>query len=117
MEFYPTHLKPEFRINPGGLKRLSDLLVLFVVGILFTSCNTKQMASDLPAERPNIIFLLTDDHRWDALAVMGNNIIQTPNLDRIARQGVFFRNAYVTTAICAVSRASILTGYALFFCS
>ena len=61
-------------------------------------------------KKPNIIFLLTDDHRWDALGAMGNTIIQTPNLDMLARQGVMFRNAYVTTAICAVSRASILTG-------
>lgn len=61
-------------------------------------------------EKPNIIFILTDDHRWDALGIMGNSIIQTPNIDRLARQGLMFRNAYVTTAICAVSRASILTG-------
>ncbi|TCS89222.1 arylsulfatase A-like enzyme [Anseongella ginsenosidimutans] len=61
-------------------------------------------------ERPNIIFLLTDDHRWDGLGAMGNSIIQTPNLDRLARRGLLFRNAYVTTAICAVSRASILSG-------
>lgn len=66
--------------------------------------------SENDQERPNIIFLLTDDHRWDALGVMGNPLIQTPNLDRLARQGICFRNAYVTTAICAVSRASVLTG-------
>lgn len=60
--------------------------------------------------RPNIIFILTDDHRWDALGVMGNPILKTPNIDNLARRGVMFRNAYVTTAICAVSRASILTG-------
>src|SRR5690606_15346146 len=51
-----------------------------------------------------------DDHRWDALGVMGNDIIQTPNLDKLAGEGILYRNAYVTTAICAVSRASILTG-------
>lgn len=61
-------------------------------------------------QKPNIIFLLTDDHRRDALGAMGNPIIQTPNLDRLAGEGLLFRNAYVTTAICAVSRASILSG-------
>lgn len=84
---------------------------VFVLGctMLHTLCTAQ--ASSSPAEkRPNIIFLLTDDHRWDALGAMGNPIIQTPNLDKLARQGVMFRNAYVTTAICAVSRASILTG-------
>ena len=59
---------------------------------------------------PNIIFVLTDDQRYDALGAMGNNIIRTPNLDRLANAGVLFRNAYVTTSICCVSRASILTG-------
>ncbi|MEX2235719.1 MAG: sulfatase [Cyclobacteriaceae bacterium] len=85
-----------------------SLLILFVLVVLTGACSTSPTTS--VGERPNIIFLLTDDHRWDALGVMGNKIIQTPNLDRLAREGVFFRNAYVTTAICAVSRASILTG-------
>ncbi|GAB3914602.1 sulfatase [Larkinella knui] len=60
--------------------------------------------------KPNIIFLLTDDHRWDALGAMGNPIIQTPNLDALAKGGMLFQNAYVTTSICCVSRASILSG-------
>lgn len=60
--------------------------------------------------KPNIIFILTDDQRWDALGAMGNTIIQTPHLDQLARQGILFQNAYVTTSICCVSRASILTG-------
>ncbi|WP_338874719.1 sulfatase [Spirosoma sp. SC4-14] len=59
---------------------------------------------------PNIIFLLTDDQRWDALGAMGNPIIQTPNLDALAQNGVLFKNAYVTTSICCVSRASLLSG-------
>lgn len=62
------------------------------------------------ATPPNIIFLLADDHRHDALGVAGNPIIQTPNLDRMARDGLHFKNAYVTTSICSVSRASILSG-------
>src|SRR5690606_16652275 len=60
--------------------------------------------------RPNIVFLLSDDHRWNALGYAGNEIIQTPELDRLAEKGVYFNNAYVTTSICAVSRASILSG-------
>lgn len=61
-------------------------------------------------QRPNIIFILTDDQRWDALGAAGNKIIQTPNIDAIAEKGILFSNAYVTTAICCVSRASILSG-------
>ncbi len=62
------------------------------------------------APRPNIIFLLTDDHRQDALGAYGNPIIHTPQLDRLAAEGVTFDHAFVTTAICMTSRASILTG-------
>lgn len=79
------------------------LLVLLASGGLF-SFRPK------PAAKPNIIVVVTDDHRWDALGAMGNKIIQTPHLDRLARKGVMFKNAYVTTAICMVSRASILSG-------
>ena len=84
-------------------------LIFVFTAIMFLSCRD-QAAKDSQAPKPNIIFLLTDDHRWDALGIMGNKIIQTPNLDKLASEGVYFRNAYVTTAICAVSRASILTG-------
>lgn len=61
-------------------------------------------------QKPNIIFILTDDQRWDALGYAGNTIIQTPEMDKLAREGVYFRNAFATTPICAASRASILTG-------
>ena len=62
------------------------------------------------AKRPNIIFILTDDQRWDALRFAGNPIIQTPEMDALARSGTYFKNAFSTTPICAASRASILTG-------
>lgn len=64
----------------------------------------------LPSKRPNIIFVLTDDQRFDALGAAGNTIIKTPNLDKLAKKGLLFANAYVTTSICCVSRASILSG-------
>jgi arylsulfatase A-like enzyme len=63
-----------------------------------------------PSERPNILLLLTDDQRWDTLGSMGNGVIRTPNLDRLAGQGVLFRNNFCATAICCTSRASIYTG-------
>ncbi|WP_296704964.1 sulfatase [Algoriphagus sp.] len=61
-------------------------------------------------EKPNIIFILTDDQRWDALGFSGNEIIQTPEMDKLAGEGIYFKNAFVTTPICAASRASLLTG-------
>ncbi len=61
-------------------------------------------------KRPNIIFLLTDDQRWDTMGCAGNPLIQTPNMDALAAGGVRFTNAFVTTSICAVSRASVFSG-------
>lgn len=63
-----------------------------------------------PGQRPNIIFILTDDQRWDAMHCAGNDIIFTPNMDRLAADGIRFQNAFVTTPICAASRATLLTG-------
>ncbi len=61
-------------------------------------------------KKPNIIFILTDDQRWDALGYAGNKIIQTPEMNKLATVGTWFKNAFVTTPISAASRASILTG-------
>ena len=60
--------------------------------------------------RPNILFLFTDDQPQNCLGIMGNAHIKTPHLDELARRGTLFNNAFVTTAICCSSRASILTG-------
>ncbi|HUV66348.1 MAG TPA: family 78 glycoside hydrolase catalytic domain, partial [Sedimentisphaerales bacterium] len=61
-------------------------------------------------KRPNIIFILTDDQRWDALGYAGNKIIQTPEMDTLAQQGTYFSHAMATTPICSASRASLFTG-------
>ncbi|HVF87608.1 MAG TPA: sulfatase, partial [Pyrinomonadaceae bacterium] len=67
--------------------------------------------SKIKGARPrNIIFILADDHRYDALGFMGHPFLRTPNLDALARGGAHFPNAFVTTALCSPSRASILTG-------
>lgn len=65
--------------------------------------------SSLAAPR-NLLFILADDHRYDALSFMGHPYLETPHLDRLARGGVHCRNAFVTTSLCSPSRASILTG-------
>lgn len=62
------------------------------------------------AQKPNIIFILTDDQRWDALGYAGNKYVQTPEMDKLAKEGVYFKNATVTTPICAASRATLLSG-------
>jgi arylsulfatase A-like enzyme len=62
------------------------------------------------AKRPNILFFYSDDQRFDTLGAAGHPIVQTPTLDRLAADGVRFRNAFVTTSVCWVGRAIVLTG-------
>ena len=68
------------------------------------------MKAECSDKRPNIIFLLTDDQRWDTMGCAGNPYIKTPNMDSMAAEGVRFSNAFVTTPICCSSRASIFSG-------
>ena len=62
--------------------------------------------------RLNILFLMTDQHRWDCLGCAGNRAIKTPSLDRLAREGALFPNAYSSTPTCTPARAALLTGLA-----
>ena len=62
------------------------------------------------ADRPNIVFVITDDQRWDAMGCAGHPFLKTPNMDRLARGGAMFQNAFVTTPLCSPSRSSFLTG-------
>jgi arylsulfatase A-like enzyme len=62
------------------------------------------------ADRPNILFIFTDDHAYQAMSCYGSKVNQTPNLDRIARDGMLFRTCLVTNSICGPSRAVIQTG-------
>ena len=71
-------------------------------------CNSTKLRNSL--QRPNILFILTDNQRSDLLGCAGNPIIKTPHLDLLAKRGIRFTNAFATTPICAASRASYLTG-------
>src|SRR2546421_2281064 len=62
------------------------------------------------ADRPNVLFILCDDLRWDCLGCAGHPHLKTPNIDRLAREGVHFKNTFCTTSLCSPSRASILSG-------
>jgi len=90
----------EFRTAPV----LLTLLYLSVANLGAQSAKKSNIA------KPNIIFILTDDQRFDALGYAGNKLISTPEMDKLAESGTYFENAMVTTPICAASRASILTG-------
>lgn len=62
------------------------------------------------SNQPNVVFVLVDDLRWDALGCMDHPFLQTPNIDRIAKEGALFKNAFTTISICSPSRAGFLTG-------
>lgn len=77
-------------------------------GLAWLGCAPASAAA--PAKPRNILFILVDDQRWDALSVMGHPFLKTPAADTLATRGARFANAYVTTALCSPSRATILTG-------
>ena len=60
--------------------------------------------------RPNLLFIMTDQQRFDAMSCAGNTVLETPNMDRLAREGVMFKNAYSANPVCVPSRAVFLTG-------
>lgn len=91
------------------LKKLSLLPILFLLCSNGFSQNTSEFSNE-ESQKPNIIFILTDDQRWDALGYSGNPIIQTPEMDKLAKEGCYFESAFVTTPICSASRASIFSG-------
>lgn len=94
------------------IKILRNLAVVPLAGMFLPL-----YSADMPAdpvlveakERPNIIFILTDDQRTSAIGYAGNRIVQTPEMDKLASEGTWFRNSFATTPICAASRASILS--------
>ena len=88
-----------------ALHLLPNLFLVALVYIIFINLTFAQTKAK---EKPNFIFILTDDHRYDLLGSMGNEIIKTPHLDQLAQDGILFKNAHVTSAICTPSRISIL---------
>lgn len=80
------------------------LMLLVLAGWLFAGGLRAQ------GRRPNIIFILSDDHAYQAISAYGSKLAQTPNIDRIAREGAIFTRALVTNSICGPSRATLLTG-------
>ena len=79
--------------------------ILFT-GAVLSSCTEK--AND--TQPPNIIYIMSDDHAYQAISAYGYDLIETPNIDRLAREGAIFNKSFVTNSICAPSRAVMLTG-------
>ncbi|WP_405413178.1 sulfatase [Maribacter sp. Asnod1-A12] len=84
-------------------------LILVIAGVLFL-LPTKSEAQKSKNKKPNIIFIMSDDHAYQAISAYDDKLLDTPNIDRLAKEGMLFTNASVTNSICAPSRATILTG-------
>ncbi len=86
---------------------MRSLIALALLATLLQACGPSREA---PARRPNVVVILTDDQRWDAMSCAGHPFLRTPNIDRIAAEGARFANMFVTTSLCSPSRASLLSG-------
>lgn len=98
----------------AAVKRIPRRRVIGLLGASALSLalpgNLRARAAGSSPRRPNILFIMTDDQAQSALSAYGNRILATPNMDRIAREGIRFDRAFVTNSLCAPSRASFLTG-------
>jgi len=83
--------------------------LLFIAGISFWGPEACALAEDA-SSRPNILYIMSDDHAYNAISCYGSKINQTPNIDRIAKEGMRFDSYFVTNSICGPCRAVILTG-------
>ncbi len=90
------------------MKKRILLSILFAIVIVTTIISCQQKGK--VAKRPNIIYIMTDDHGYQAISAYNGKLNQTPNIDRIANEGVMFTHGYVSNSICAPSRAVMLTG-------
>ena len=106
-------------MNRAVIYRITRMIIagIGLISILASSCNDLSRES-IPAstirlvgsEKPNIIMIVVDDLRWDEFSAAGHPFLQTPNIDRLAGEGVLFENAYQAVPLCSPNRASILTG-------
>lgn len=85
---------------------LKNLLRAGVLLLSVAACQTKKA----PVEKPNILYIMTDDHSYQTISAYDDRLIQTPNIDRLANEGIIFQNSFVGNSICAPSRATMLTG-------
>ncbi len=91
------------------LKTKKTILVFLLLLFIGSTINA-QIEKEIK-KRKNVIFILSDDHRYDAMSFMNfNDFLKTPNMDKMAKEGIHFKNAFVSTSLCSPSRASILTG-------
>lgn len=92
------------------LKSLSTMMLLVILAILFLSFSSQASSAKPQAKQPNILFILSDNQHAGLLGTYGNTDIKTPNIDKLAAQGVKFTKAFAVSGMCSPTRATILTG-------
>ncbi|MDT7829032.1 sulfatase [Pricia sp. S334] len=90
--------------------KTENLIILLICLVLGGITGMAQEGQQNGKERPNILFIMSDDHAYQAISAYDDRLLKTPNIDRLAKEGIRFTNASVTNSICAPSRAVILTG-------
>jgi N-acetylglucosamine-6-sulfatase len=95
------------KCQSNSVRWMAVCFILFCCIFLLTTSNVPAADAD---PRPNIVVVLVDDLRWDEFGCMGHPFVKTPHIDRIAREGATFSNAFATTPLCSPVRASLLTG-------
>ncbi len=95
------------------MKRSNINQMLSLLFLLGTSCSTlaqKRVQQNKTVKKPNVIFILVDDMGWKDLGVYGSTFYESPNIDKLASQGMQFMDAYASSPVCSPSRSSIMTG-------
>jgi hypothetical protein len=91
--------------RPWSAKKASAWPIAWLTGLVGFLLASPAYALAKAADRPNILFFLSDDHRWDRMGCAGHPFLKTHTMHRLAKDGVRFSNMFVTTSICAASRA------------
>ena len=96
-------MKDQYHVNLWQYVMLPVLVLLF-------PCSCSPEKSEPDEKPPNILFIMSDDHAFQAVSAYGHGLNNTPNIDRIAKEGAIFHKGFVSNSICAPSRAAMLTG-------
>jgi len=90
---------------------MKNVLLFVLAGFvsISSSCQVKNAGQISAREKPNIIFIMSDDHAYQTISAYDSDLIQTPNIDRIANEGALFKKTFVTNSLCGPSRAVLLS--------
>jgi len=89
---------------------MNTKIPVLILSIFLLSCGRQEKPGEDSGQPPNILFIMADDHAYQAISAYGSDLISTPNIDRLAKEGMLFTQSFVTNSICGPSRAALLTG-------